>query len=663
MIVAAALVLQRAVLRAPFFADDFLFLDQVRHRSLPAALASPDPIGNFLRPVGRQLHFWWLSHAASESATAFHAANLALFALALALLFSLVRSIAGRAAAAIATAFLALHYAADVPLQWASGSQDLLALTLALAAIRLHVSGRRALAAPVYLLAMLSKETVVFTPAIAALLDRGAGDWRARARRAWPLGAAAAVWAAVWIVTAGARPGGAAALAPSAAGVPATLVHLAQVALGLEWHTGGVPALLSTPPPWLALALASIAVVLVSWSPRPGPEPGGPGAVRLGLLWAVLGALPVALVANIWSAYFYLFALCGAALAIGATLARAPREIAIAALALLAWGSQGGRTLDEFATGPGAWTLQSHVNRFYVERSMRFVGRYLESFRRARPTLPHGSTVFFFGLPPSVGFQTADGPVLRWAYRDSSLHSHFLANFTADRAGRGEVFFFRTDDDSLIEEWRDRRPWMDVAITMMLEDRDDVAAEALSVDLARGGADPRTPYYLSWLRWNAGDVAGAARTLRLAGLVPERGPVPEVVAAARHLAAGGDTLAATAMLDRGMSRHALDPEVHAMLADLLLRVDADVAQGGVEAFAARVLAPQDPQAWRRWGTVQLMTRRYPQAERSLARYFTLAGRRADSDEQAKRWMGILEQMHPGTALAQRSIRGGSHSVP
>ena len=40
-----ALALHAYSLRAPFFADDYLFLDQVRDRSLPAALTSPDPIG------------------------------------------------------------------------------------------------------------------------------------------------------------------------------------------------------------------------------------------------------------------------------------------------------------------------------------------------------------------------------------------------------------------------------------------------------------------------------------------------------------------------------------------------------------------------------------------------------------------------------------------
>src|SRR5207244_10691065 len=78
-ILIAGLTLQDASLRYPFFADDYLFLDQVRQRSLLWPLRSLDPIGNFVQPIGRQVHFWWLSHWSGESPVAFHVANLVLF--------------------------------------------------------------------------------------------------------------------------------------------------------------------------------------------------------------------------------------------------------------------------------------------------------------------------------------------------------------------------------------------------------------------------------------------------------------------------------------------------------------------------------------------------------------------------------------------------------
>ena len=42
-------------LARPFFADDFLFLESARGKSLVGALLAPDPLGNFFRPVSRAL--------------------------------------------------------------------------------------------------------------------------------------------------------------------------------------------------------------------------------------------------------------------------------------------------------------------------------------------------------------------------------------------------------------------------------------------------------------------------------------------------------------------------------------------------------------------------------------------------------------------------------
>ena len=185
--------------------------------------------------MGRQLHFWWLAHLSGESPSAFHAANLVLFLCAVALLFAFTRRLAGRQVAAVASSFVALHYAADVPLRWASGSQDLLALVGALGALLWFVSGRRVLAALALVLALLSKETVLFTPLIAAAAARRPGEpWRATAWRAWPLAAAVAAWVG-FIMALGGLHGVSGASSPGLSIIPAALAHLAQVSIGLEW--------------------------------------------------------------------------------------------------------------------------------------------------------------------------------------------------------------------------------------------------------------------------------------------------------------------------------------------------------------------------------------------------------------------------------------------
>src|SRR5262245_53427859 len=91
MILFAIVVVHRSALRAPFFADDYLFLEQVRNRSLGSALLAPDPIGNFLRPVGRSLWFWLVARIGGERPALFHALNLGLLLGMVTLLYALAK--------------------------------------------------------------------------------------------------------------------------------------------------------------------------------------------------------------------------------------------------------------------------------------------------------------------------------------------------------------------------------------------------------------------------------------------------------------------------------------------------------------------------------------------------------------------------------------------
>src|SRR6266581_1318506 len=260
LVLLAATALHAAALTLPFFADDYLFLDQVRHRSLFAVLVAPDPIGNFFRPLGRQVYFWGLAHLTRQSPLAFHAVNLGLFIASVALLFSITRRMAGLAAAAIAGSFVALHYAADVPVRWVSGSQDLMATAGALAALWLLQLGRRAWAGVLLFLALLCKETAVLTPLIGVFVAReGREPWRDSARRAWPLFAGAAAWALLYLAM-GSRHRGAASPGEALAGVLPALVHLGQVTLGAEWRADAKTRFLHFWPPLVPLLIALVAI-------------------------------------------------------------------------------------------------------------------------------------------------------------------------------------------------------------------------------------------------------------------------------------------------------------------------------------------------------------------------------------------------------------------
>jgi hypothetical protein len=684
LILAAATWLYVPALHTDFFADDYLFLDQVRDRSLISALQQPDPLSNFYRPISRQLYFWTIARLTHESPVAFRVGNLLTLLVVLTLLFLLARFLAGDRAGLIACGFLALHYAADVPVRWACGSQELLAVAGALAALLLHVTGRRAGAGVAMLFAALSKEVILLTPLIAVIMDRKPGEsWLAAARRAWPMGAAVVAWAMIWLLMPHARAAQSTEVEFNLVTSPlAAFAHLSQVVLGAEWKLGEMGRLPTVPPPIVPLVLALGAIVVVWRASRttaapavPAKEPsrerprerpragarGGPAVAKrsgaptdwhvvgIGVAWALLATLPVAAVAILWSAYYYLFAMCGVALALGALLASRPVGWSIAALAALAWGSASARGLEEFAVPRDAWTPQSHINRHYIDRSNKIVEDYLRSLERAHPKLPDASTLFFAGLKGNVAFQRADGPLLRWAYRDSSLRSYYLNMFSRDKVGRGPLYFFVAEGDTLREMEAGDDLYERIAFGMILSDQPKSARDALTLAMERNPANTRAAYWLAWTQWALSDTAAALATLARSGVTVQAGEAPETRIVLPR-AAAGDTTGALAIMRDAVRHHPLDPAAHALLADLLLVHDRGDPDGILEAYATRVLAPSDPIAWRRWGMIQTDRQRFLEALQSFNRYFKLGGASARGDQEAQQWVTTIRGMVPGGDL-------------
>jgi hypothetical protein len=659
IILVAALVLQFGALRTPFFNDDYLFLDQAGRGSLIQTLAERDPIGNFYRPVGRQLWFWLWSRASGSSALAFHAANFALWLAVLALLFAVTRRLAGTAAALIAAALLALHYAADVPLRWASGSQDLLAVAGALGALWLHLSGRTWWAAAALLGALLSKETVALTPLVAVVASRGRGEsWRAAALRAWPLGAAVVVWLLITWSVSHARGGTHEPLGVTPAAGVAALAHLLQVVAGIEWYStasGQIRPIVA----WvgaLALVLFAFAAGTSRAAPSAGRESGNGRGLATGLVWALAGAVPVAAVASIWSAYFYLFALCGAAVALGTLLGAIHREWALGAIALLAWNSARSSALPANAIVRQPWNTCSRVNRHYLDRGTRTVQRYLRHMLAARPSLPPRSTIFFSGIPGSVGFQTSDGPLVRWAYRDTSLRSYFTNSFDSEKASRGPCVFLEVKKDSLVDQTNDPRQLMRTALGAILSDLPRSAGEMLSFALGRDSTataianatatSARMKYWLAWVEWDLGHRERALQLLSAGGFPPDSSPAPQT-AAGRAALARGDTTGAWRTMQLAVTQHMLDPEAHALLADLSFMVGQS-SGGVIEAYAARLLAARSPREWRRWAMAQIDEDRPLEGASSLRRYFDLAGNDGARDGEALQMAAYLRAKYPAT---------------
>lgn len=665
LILAGAVWLYLPALDTPFFADDYLFLDQVRGRPFLASLATPDPLSNFYRPVSRQLYFWLIGKATHESPFAFHAGNLSCLLVILVLLFLIVRRLAGVRAGVIATGFLALHYSAEVPIRWACGSQELLAVGWALAAVHFHLRGRRLFAGLAMLLAAFSKEVILITPLVAAAAERRPGEsWGPAFRRAWPLGAAVAVWAGIWLLLPHARAQQATEVEFNPAGPLAVLVHLVRVSLGLEWTHGGFGHLPRVGPPWVPL-LATLAAVASCWrgggagvagnasaGQRAPASAARRGLLAVATLWALLGTLPIAAVSVLWSAYYYLFAMCGVAFGLGVWLARRPLGVTIAVLAVLAWGSASARSLSEFGVGRDPWTPQSHINRHYIDRATRYAARYLQDLRRQRPTFPRGSTLFFAGLRGNIAFQAGNGALIRWAYRDSSLRSYYLGSFTLEKARRGPFFVFQGSEDSLKEIAPSAELFADMALSMIASDQTNSARDVLLLERERAPSSEAATSWLAWVQWSLGERDAAFAALLRGGQNTAGDPTPEVEQALEAVSAG-DTLGAIRLMEGAVRRHALDPGAHALLADLRLSHDPGDPSGTIEAYAARVLAPDRPASWRRWGMVQAHRGRYLEALRSFHRYFSLAGDAAPPDAEARRWVATIRSMLPSGALDLR----------
>lgn len=175
-----------------------------------------------------------------ESATVFHLVGLALFVGILLAFHRLARRFLDPAAAWFAMTFVGLHYAADVPVQWASGGQDLLAILFGLGVILWTCSGRHAFAALALALGLLSKETAMTAVIIAPLAARRDGErLREVIRRSWGLFLVGGAWGIWRLASAWGDAGQSAALQFTPSHFIAAIFHFAEVAVGIEPGTSG----------------------------------------------------------------------------------------------------------------------------------------------------------------------------------------------------------------------------------------------------------------------------------------------------------------------------------------------------------------------------------------------------------------------------------------
>ena len=96
--------------------------------------------------------------------------------------------------------------------------------------------------------------------------------------------------------------------------------------------------------------------------------------------------------------------------------------------------------------------------------------------------------------------------------------------------------------------------------------------------------------------------------------------------------------------------HPLDASAHGLAADVLLISDRRDVDAAMEAFAAKVLAPSDPNAWYRWAMVQADRERPLEAYASLGEYFRLGGAAAQGNGEARRLAESIRASIPSGTL-------------
>lgn len=449
LLAALLLVLHGDALTWPFVSDDFVFLDA--SRDFRQLFSSFDVYSNYFRPIGRELYFFAGHLLARNDPFPYHAFN---FLVLLGIVIGVVglgHRLAGSRVGALAGAAYALLYSHHLTLAWISCSQDLLAAGFALAAVHALLSRRVVFASLLHLAALFSKESVAALPlfyaAWRALEPGAAAGWRGRlacgARASAPLWAATAAWVVIVLAARIQRqawakgPGGALAdvsLSFGALWEGMRSALLTYVALEQPWSAIR-QAFLAPGLPWLLLAGAAAILLALSWASRRPRVPLArtDGTLRLAVLWAVVGATPIALAGHHYSAYYVTFSGIGFALGVGRLLGAAPPAVAFA---LLTAGTALGLAADRVDLFNFAKMEPAAGVSFITTTRLAHERRFLDSLHVAldRTAPAPGTIVYLSHAPRHTTFVTMSGRAPRVWYADPDFELRMIGEYGAPPA-------------------------------------------------------------------------------------------------------------------------------------------------------------------------------------------------------------------------------------
>ncbi|MBI1799008.1 MAG: hypothetical protein HYR73_04920 [Candidatus Eisenbacteria bacterium] len=485
-------------LRTGFLNDYYLFLEQARRADLPGSLIRLDALGNYWRPLSRQIYFAALTPLSHGAPGLFHAVNFALFLAALALLADLLFAVAAPVGAIAGLLYFATLPFQRVAMLWISCSQDLVALAFGLAALALYRRARFAGATCLLLGAFAGKEAALPLP----LAFAGWDFWIARRpireslRRAAPFAGLALAWGIVSVAIS-LRGAGARWLHFDPASFAAAYLHEAQSLIGLD-HPAGFLAGLAERGPNLAalLPLSAIAWFVPPESAAFARVPHR-AVAAFAITWLLALGVVVGPVAAEWSSYYFMLSAVGASVLVALATRNLGRWGWPALVGALLWWHAGSTGSPAFAVEENRWGWTSHLTSYYFERAAAITDTLSRQLRSLDPTPPRGARLFFATLPPWAGFQMGNGALVRHLYRDPSIESWFYSQYSESTAADRPCRFFWWDGRALQPLYRGLRdPSFQVGADLLLLDRPAGAAHAFRRGLVAGGDRADLLYWL-----------------------------------------------------------------------------------------------------------------------------------------------------------------------
>ena len=454
-LVAVALLGYGPYLMLPFIGDDYVFIDQGLRLTFKDLLSPANTHFGWFRPWSREIYFFTLLKLFGSNEVAFRAASFALWLATLGLYGAILVRIASWRIAVVATLGASTLGLWGAPLLWISGSQDLWMLVFALATLMLFAQGRLAAATLTQVLALMSKESAAVVPclmtAYAMLMSRA--SWRSALRQTWPLWATLIVWIAVH-PTLRDRMRFEQAHTLETEHRPSFLVGTARTVLSTI-NLDAIPKPVEVGARDVALGLASIVVLwaavrrLLPRGARPNVDEKRGTLLRFGLVWALLGWLPMLVPTIGWHAYYACFGALGAWLVLAIVLA-GHRAAVIAMLATMI-------ILRTAASASLSWDWGS---AWYQKRAGYLLSAIHERLLVMHPTVPPNTRFYFGRIPNNIGLIAGSSPAVQVWYRDTTLAAEFYSGYRPRRADErsGLDLFFRFDSVQALVEVTDQVP-------------------------------------------------------------------------------------------------------------------------------------------------------------------------------------------------------------